>query len=189
MFTQGSGFWCGTAGRWLASCLLGLCVSSTGISLDAAAAPHEGELRAAVIVAIMRFTTWNTIAIEKPVLDVCLAGRPISTGVLLSVSGEQKVATRTLEVRSIGRKVDSCDVLVIGENVSDDEFEHLLAQAGGGAILTVCDGCRRGLAEDTIIQLRLRQQRVSFEVNLTRARSSGVSLDAQLLELATVVRR
>ena len=75
------------------------------------------------------------------------------------------------------------------EDINEDEYEQLIAHANGQSMLTVCDGCRRGLGEDAIIQLRLRQQRVSFEVNLARARSNNVALDAQLLELAALVRR
>ena len=186
MFKRGSGFWCGAIRLWLVRCLLGIATFSC---CHAVAAPSEGELRAAVIVAIMRFTSWQAEPLDKSVLNVCLVGKPISEAVLLSISGEQKVATRALSVRSVRRQLDACQIIVIGEDVNEVEYERLIAEANEKSMLTVCDGCRRGLGEDAIIQLRLRQQRVSFEVNLSRARSSGVALDAQLLELATVVRK
>lgn len=186
MFKQGSGFWCGAMRSWAVRCLLGVATFS---SCYASAAPSEGELRAAVIVAIMRFTSWQTDSVDRPVLDVCLAAKPISETVLLAISGEQKVATRTLNVRPVKRQLDACQVLVIGEDINEVEYERLIAEANEKSMLTVCDGCRRGLGEEAIIQLRLRQQRVSFEVNLSRAKSNGVALDAQLLELATVVRK
>lgn len=189
MFKQGSGFWRGRSCLWLARGLFSVVLCGPFPLLDAAAAPSEGELRAAVIVAIMRFTSWDTVSPEKPVLDVCLLGKPVSAEVLLAISGEQKVATRTLNVRLAQADPDQCQALVIGEDVDDDEYEQLIAQTNGQSILTVCDGCRRGLGEDAIIQLRLRQQRVSFEVNLARARNNNVALDAQLLELASLVRR
>ncbi len=186
MFKQGFGFWCGAIRLWLVRCLL--CVATFSFC-HAVAAPSEGELRAAVIVAIMRFTSWQAEPLDKSVLNVCLAGKPISEAVLLAISGEQKVAARALSVRPVRRQLDACQIVVIGEDVNEVEYERLIAEANEKSMLTVCDGCRRGLGEDAIIQLRLRQQRVSFEVNLSRARSSGVALDAQLLELATVVRK
>jgi len=186
MFKQGSGFWRGTMCLWLARWLLGIAIFSSGY---AGAAPSEGELRAAVIVAIMRFTSWQADPVDKSMLDVCLVGKPVSESVLLSISGEQKVATRVLNVRLVKRQLDACQVVVIGGDINEGEYERLIIEANEKSMLTVCDGCRRGLGEDAIIQLRLRQQRVSFEVNLSRARSSGVALDAQLLELATVVRK
>lgn len=189
MFKQGSGFRRGRSCLRLARGLLGALICGICASLGAATTPTEGELRAAVIVAIMRFTSWEAVASEKTVLDVCLVGKPVSAAVLLSISGEQKVAARALNVRPVQADTDNCQVMIIGEDIDDDEFEQLIARTDGRPILTVCDGCRRGLGEDAIIQLRLRQQRVSFEVNLVRARSNNVALDAQLLELAAVVRR
>ena len=190
MFKQGSGFSRGRRCRpSLARGLLCFVLCCPCILLDAVAAPSEGELRAAVIVAIMRFTSWESVPSEKTVLDVCLVGKPMSAAVLLAISGEQKVATRTLSVRSAQGDIAQCQALVIGEDIDDDEYEQLIVHTDGQSVLTVCDGCRRGLGEDAIIQLRLRQQRVSFEVNLARARSNNVALDAQLLELAALVRR
>jgi hypothetical protein len=171
--------------QWLARNLVAAMVGVAAVS--AVAAPSEGELRAAVIVAIMRFTAWP--AAEKPVLEVCLVGKPISQNTLLSIDGEQKVAGRALRVNPQRRTLEDCQVLILGEGVGEAEYERLITEADERAILTVCDGCKRGLGEDAIIQLRLRQQKVSFEVNLLRARSSGIALDAQLLELATVVRK
>lgn len=187
MFKQGFGYWRGRIAIWLARCMLGPVIFSGCFAVNAIAAPSEGELRAAVIVAIIRFTSWPTAENEE--LEVCLVGKPVSENVLLSVSGKQKVAARTLNVRMWKRTSDDCQAMIIGADVGDAEYERLIAEAAQKAILTVCDGCRRGLGEEAIIQLRLRQQKVSFEVNLAQARSSGVSLDAQLLELAAVVRK
>jgi len=170
--------------RLLSGAALYCCFSA----LAAHAAPNEGELRAAVIVAIMRFTSWTNISPDETRLDVCLTGRPLAELSLLAVSGKQKVSSRALHVRQVWRDIKACQVLVMGSEV-DTEFDQLLADAASQSTLTICDGCRRGLGEDAIIQLKLRQQRVSFEVNLEKAKNSGVTLDAQLLELAAVVRK
>lgn len=189
MSRQDSEFRCGRSRLSLARTWLGALIFSACASFEAAAAPTEGELRAAVIVAIMRFTSWQTVAAEKAALDVCLVGEPVSASVLLAVSGQQKVATRSVNVRPAQTSIHDCQVAVIGEEIDDEDYEQLITQSSGQSILTICDGCRRGLGEEAIIQLRLRKQRVSFEVNLARARSDNVALDAQLLELAAVVRR
>lgn len=189
MFKLGSGFWRGRYGLWLARGLFGFFIWSTCISLSSAASPSEGELRAAVIVALMRFTSWDSVAREKNLLDVCLLGKPVSAEVLLAVGSEQKVAARGLNIRPITQAIDHCQVVVIGGDVDFEDYERVIEQADGQPILTICDGCRRGFGEDAIIQLRLRQKRIIFEVNLARARSNDVVLDAQLLELAAVVWR
>ncbi|MCR6653399.1 MAG: YfiR family protein [Cellvibrionaceae bacterium] len=187
MFKRDLVYWRGRIAVWLAHWVFGSVIFASCLAVNAVAAPSEGELRAAVIVAIIRFTSWPVM--ENAVLEVCLVGRPVSENILLSISGKQKVATRTLNVHVAKRGSDDCQVMVIGADVGDAEYEQLMAAATEKAILTVCDGCRRGQGEEAIIQLKLRQQKVIFEVNLVQARSSGVSLDAQLLELATVVRK
>lgn len=154
--------------------------------------PTEAELRAAVIVAIMRFTTWpQAVAEPPPHLQVCLSGEPYSASHLLRVSGQQKVAGRTLQVSGSPSDTDvsSCQVLILGKALNRERSATLLQAADNHSILTVCDGCENSRHEDTIIHLTLRKQRVNFEVNLAKAKNNGMALDAQLLELASVVRK
>lgn len=153
---------------------------------------NEGKLRAAVIVGIMRFTSWpNQPQInDAESLDLCLIGRPTSQEFLLPISGERKVAGKALSVREVPQaKIHQCRVLVIGSGVSRGDTEQLLRLADGLSMLTVCDGCRNDFADGPIIYLTLRKQKVNFAVNLVRAKQTGVLLDAQLLELASEVRK
>lgn len=155
--------------------------------------PTEAELRAAVIVAIMRFTTWPSANVDTgtvPNLSVCLLGAPESADHLLRVSGQQKVAGRTLHVTNLA-DVDlaTCQTLVLGQELSRETLMTALQNADGHSILTICDGCDMSRHESIVIHLTLRKQRVNFEVNLAKAKSKGLALDAQLLELASVVRK
>jgi len=155
------------------------------------ASPTESELRAAVIVAIMRFTTWPSVdGLVPQDLDVCIAGAPDSASYLARVSGQQKVAGRTLQVKNLpNADINACQVLVLGRELNRESLAPLLQLSNEHSILTVCDGCRISRQEGIIIHLTLRKQRVNFEVNLAKAKSSGLALDAQLLELASVVRK
>lgn len=189
MSVQGHRHWIVQIYR-LASLALAL-MCCTLLPVSARANPTESELRAAVIVAIMRFTTWPQAGpAAPPEIQVCLAGSPNSASHLLRVSGQQKVAGRTLQVKSIaGTLVQDCQVLVLGDDLNRERFITLVHNANHHSILTICDGCDRIRLEDTIIHLTLRKQRVNFEVNLAKAKSNGLALDAQLLELASVVRK
>lgn len=158
------------------------------------AAPSGPELRAAVIVAILRFTSWQSVIPPSEVSEIrlCTVGQPRSAPYLQQASGVQKVAGHVLIVDDlpdfdIGG--GECHALVIGPQPLGFDFARLLAQADTQSLLTICDGCRGANAADTIIQLELHKQRVKFAVNLVKARASGVKLDAQLLELASVVRQ
>lgn len=189
MSEQGRRHWIVRIDRLAGVLLVLACLLSPAKTL---ANPTEAELRAAVIVAIMRFTTWPQVATEPPSnLQVCLSGEPQSASHLLRVSGQQKIAGRTVQVAGSPPDSDigACHVLVLGEVLNRERFSSLLQAADNHSILTVCDGCENSRHEDTIIHLTLRKQRVNFEVNLAKAKSNGVALDAQLLELASVVRK
>lgn len=160
----------------------------------AAPAPSGPELRAAVIVAILRFTSWQTVIPQTEISEVrlCTVGQPRSAPYLRLASGVQKVAGHVLVVDDLqldDAVSSGCNVLVIGPQPVNADLAQILAQADTHSLLTICDGCRGGHSADTIIQLDLHKQRVKFEVNLAKARASGVMLDAQLLELASVVRK
>lgn len=193
MSRQGNRHWSGRTyqrltGFGLACSLYALLLANALLLPTAQANPTEAELRAAVIVAIMRFTAWPPASPHiNSELDVCLAGNPISAVHLLPVSGQQKVAGHTLNVKPITNgNVTGCDVLVVG---GSERSSDLLQAADAASVLSICDGCKRDLGNHAIIRLTLRRQRVNFEVNLAKAKHNGLALDAQLLELASVVRK
>lgn len=163
----------------------------TQLSANAVTAT-EGRLRAAVIVGIMRFTTWPDTPEFKQAADInlCLIGAPTSAEFLLPISGQRRLQGKNITVRDVARaELDACQVLVIGGGISRHATRAVLAQADKAAILSICDDCRAELAAEPIINLTLRKKKVKFRVNLARAKQSGVGLDAQLLELALSVRK
>lgn len=170
-------------------------VAMLAMSVAPADTPPTGpELRAAVIVAILRFTSWQAVVptTEGSQVRLCTVGRPPSARFLQSASGVQKVGGHKLVVDELKPSEvlnGQCNALVIGPQLSGGELTQQLAQVDAQALLTICDGCRGLSVAETIIQLDLHRQRVRFEVNLAKARANGVMLDAQLLELASVVRK
>ncbi len=172
--------------------LVFVCVFGVFVPPAFAVTATEAKLRAAIIVGIMRFTSWPNIEKynDATSLNVCLVGKPTSQDYLLPVNGERKIAGKGLSVQSVpASEISSCHVVVLGEGVASADLDSLLAQADAGAMLSVCDGCRKELSSKPIIHLTLRKQKVNFGVNLARAKQTGVLLDAQLLELASEVRK
>lgn len=181
---------------WLASLCAAFLIVAVLVAHVASvqAAPTGAELRAAVIVAILRFTSWQAAVpeAEDSFVRLCAVGEPRSLPFLLPASGVQKVGGHILFVDILAPAAvadGQCNALVIGPRLSGRDSMNILAHADAGALLTICDGCRSDDAANTIIQLDLHKQRVRFEVNLAKARTNGVMLDAQLLELASVVRK
>lgn len=182
----------GWFGSVCATTLVVAALATTAASVQAA--PTGAELRAAVIVAILRFTSWQTVVpeAEDSFVRLCAVGEPRSLSFLLPASGVQKVGGHVLLVDTLepaAVATGQCNALVLGPRLSGRASADMFSHADAGALLTICDGCRSDDAAETIIQLDLHKQRVRFEVNLAKARASGVRLDAQLLELASVVRK
>ncbi len=152
----------------------------------------EGELRAAVTVGVLRFTSWNDreLLSTSDELSLCLVGSPISEPYLVPANGVAKVGKKNLNVSLLGGEDWSqCHSFVIGSKVKQERVRTILSYAQANNSLTVCDGCAERVDQDMMITLRLDDQRVRFEVNLAKALAANIRLDASLLELASQVRK
>ena len=143
----------------------------------------DTTIKAAFIARFPEFVGWPQS--ERPSsgpLSVCLSpAHPFGTKV--AESAGPSVRSRPLRVRTLSHRdvIDGCDVLYVAPaDVS------LLQRAQRQPILTVGDQpdfCRLG----GVINLRVIDRRVRFEVDLDQARQVGLTLDSQLLRLAAVV--
>jgi hypothetical protein len=156
------------------------------------ATAQEPQLRAAVILGVLRFTSWSHHDSSEKYLDVCTIGEPIAEPALLPISKLRKVANQTLLVRNLdGKKdvkIDSCDVLVYGAGSKKASLSLSLQHTDAHPVLTICDGCKLSTAATTIRLIQLGG-RIGFEVNLDNANKQGLILSSSLLELASEVRR
>ena len=156
-----------------------------GVSVSAALAQSvpDTTIKAAFIARFPEFVAWpRPDAPPSGPLSVCLSpAHPFGTKV--AEAAGPAVGSRPLRVRVLNRRdvVDGCDVLYIAPlDIS------LLQRAQRQPILTVGDQpdfCRLG----GVINLRVIDRRVRFEVDLDQAREVGLTLDSQLLRLAAVV--
>lgn len=151
----------------------------------------EGELRAAVTVGVLRFTTWqDTVLQPDEDLQLCLVGKPISGPFLLPVAGATRIGNRVLRVNVLkNNELNRCQALVLGAKVKPEKLAALADFAQRNRILTVCDGCVAAAADLAMITLKLERDRVRFDVNLQQSTAAQIRLDASLLELASRVRK
>jgi hypothetical protein len=153
---------------------------------------QEPQLRAAVILGVLRFTSWSHHDGSEKYLDVCTVGDPVAAPTLLLVSKLHKVVNKTLLVRNLdGKKnikIDSCDVLVFGAGSRKVSLSLGMQHTAAHPVLTICDGCKLPDAATTIKLIQIGN-RIGFEVNLENANIHGINLSSSLLELASEVRR
>ncbi|MGH9372166.1 MAG: YfiR family protein [Vicinamibacterales bacterium] len=169
------------------SLLLGACI---WIAHPAAQDPGpEYRLKAAFVSKFPEFTEWPESALSnRKTLDLCVA-RPNPFGSSLSdlVVGET-VRGRPLVARDVAdaRAIDTCQLLFV-PRLPARARKALLARAATRPILTVGD-YPGFLDEGGIVNLRLVDGQVRFEINVAAANRAGVRLSSQLLRLALNVR-
>ena len=146
----------------------------------------EYRLKAAFLYNFAAFTEWpESVA---GVLNACVYGTDPFASHLDQLEG-RLVAGRVLAVRRVSRAgaLDACHVVFIASSESAD-IEYVLGQLGGRPVLTIADvpdAARRGVA----INMHTLNDKVTFEANLSAARSQGLTLSSKLLRLAREIHR
>jgi hypothetical protein len=146
----------------------------------------EYALKAAFLYNFARFTEWPA----PPAHDftLCVYGRNPFGDRLDTITGKP-LHGKPVRVLLPGT-VDSlseCHILFIADSALSS-LPHVLAALERQPVLTVVEG--EGQVEQGImVGLLLDGSRIAFEVNLSAVRRSGISVSAQLLELARRVYR
>ncbi|HET9300370.1 MAG TPA: YfiR family protein [Candidatus Polarisedimenticolaceae bacterium] len=177
----------GSAALWLlvsAGCL------AAAVVVAFAAQPTDRDVKAAFLFNFPSYVEWPARAFSGP-------GEPLVIGILgddpFGHVLEELVAGRSvqghpLEVRRLTQLADAEAVHVVYLGYSDPaDIRFAAAILRDRPVLTVSDGER--LAEHgAMINLRVRGQKVGFDINLEAADEAGLKLSSQLLKLARIVR-
>ena len=162
---------------------LAIVASLALLSVGFAQPVPDTTVKAAFVARFSEFVEWPpSDRTPSRALSVCLSpAHPFGTKV--AESAGTSVQGRPVSVRTLGRRdvVDGCDVLYIAR-----ADLSLLQRAQRKPILTVgdqADFCQLG----GIINLRIIDRHVRFELDLAQARQVGLRLDSQLLRLAAAV--
>lgn len=148
----------------------------------------EYAVKANYLYKLGPFVGWPAHAFTSPSapFTVCVLGRdPFGAALDQAVQG-QSVAGRPVAVRrlqSVSRS-SACHVLYIGR-ATEQPITEILQLLDGSPILTVTDerqGGRGGL-----VHFVVRDGRVRFGADASRARGSGLTLSSKLLGLAVPV--
>jgi hypothetical protein len=155
-----------------------------------AAPPTDRDVKAAFLFNFPSYVEWPAEAFSGP-------GEPLVIGILgedpFGRTLEELVAGRSVQghplvVRRLTRLTDVERVHVVYLGFRDPvDIQFAAATLRDRPILTVTDGER--LAEyGAMINLRVRGQKVGFDINLEAAGEAGLKLSSQLLKLARIVR-
>ncbi len=175
--------------RLLGSFLLVIVLVPLGVRVVAQSTAAEYQLKAAFVSKFPEFTEWPDTALDgRDTIELCIA-RPNPFGpALAELTNGQSLRGRKLSTREVEspRDIDSCQLLFI-PNLSAPLRRAFLGRAAMLPVLTVGD-YPAFLNEGGVVNLRIANGRVRFDVNVEASNRVGVRLGSQLLRLAAMVR-
>jgi hypothetical protein len=155
-----------------------------------AAPPTERDVKAAFLFNFPSYVEWPPQAFSAPgePLVIGIVGDDPFGPVLDDLVAGRSVQGHPLTVRRLIRLSEAEALHVVYLGYSDPaDIQFAAATLRDRPVLTVADGER--LAEHgAMINLRLRGQKVGFDINLEAADAAGLKLSSQLLKLARIVR-
>ena len=165
--------------------LLGLAGTLLLASGAARAQSDEVSVKAAFLYRFIQFTEWPVPPTEPFVL--CVLGHTPMDEALSRLSGKAVLNGLRITVQHLQPRdpLAGCHALYLDDS-QRRKAEELLPRLAGAPILTVTDS--DGLADrGLMIELRKRDLKLGFDVNLQAVRASGMSLSSRLLKLASFV--
>jgi hypothetical protein len=148
----------------------------------------EYEVKAAFIYNIAKFVEWPEKALSesKSVFNLCIIGADPFGRSVQQIEGKI-VKGRRLEVTRVAsvREVKGCNALFISRS-EKERLAGITEAAGSLSVLTIGD--TEGYAPGGVmVNFRLEQRKVRFDIDLEKTKRSRLLISAQLLKLARTV--
>jgi hypothetical protein len=148
---------------------------------------EAARVKAAILAKLPEFIDWPSQAVQgRSTFDVCVAQPdPFGKDLTDLVAGAIEEHPAAVRVVAHDADADLCQVLFIPPARSGGRA--LLARVAAKPVLTVGDA-PSFLNDGGIINFRIVDGRVRFEVNVDAAQRAGLRISSQLLRLAVAVR-
>jgi hypothetical protein len=176
-----------TAHRTVIAGLLASAVIVGALRGDAAQSPlTDAQAKAGFLYNCAMFIEWPEGAVRGGEIVVGVAGDDAVVTLISDMQG-RKVNGRVIRVKAVRPNDDPHDlqILFLGDDLHGSYA--LLARIGDAPILTIgeqADFTSKG----GVIRLYTEQERLRFEINMTRAERAGLRVSAKMLGLARIVR-
>ena len=150
----------------------------------------EYKIKAAFLLNFAKFITWpeQTFTSTKQPFSFCVVGRD-PFGPALTPLQSRTVAAHPIKVQYLKKpaETETCQMLFIADSEKEN-LTSMVEELDEMAIVTVSD--IPGFADQGgIIEFVTRQGRLSFRINLARAKKCHLRIHASLLNLAAEVIR
>jgi hypothetical protein len=153
--------------------------------------PAEYELKAAFLYNFIKFTEWPAAELAKGdgAFIIGVLGRDPFGAALDKVIEGETVHNKTIVAKRFARMDEtaaSSHVLFISSS-EENNLPALLRLLGGQSVLTVSE-IENFAQRGGVISLKKEYNRVVFEINLEAAKRAKLTMNAQLLKLAKIVK-
>ena len=150
----------------------------------------EYQVKAAFLYNFAKFVEWPPEAFktpQDPILICVLGHNPFGNALEEAIHGKS-IAGRTFAYRQVSdaESASACQILFVG-SAENKHFRSLLENLKPMGILTV--GEAQGFAADGgVINFKLDDGRIHFEINVDAAEHEKLHISAKLLSLAQIVK-
>ncbi len=170
-----------------------LAAAILGTVIAAGAQPHldEYQVKAAFLYNFAKFVEWPPRAFKdaSDPIAICIAGEtPIYAQLDSAVTGKM-AGKRSFAVRKVSdaQHAEGCHILFIGL-AERKRIPAILTGVRGLGILTVGE-TPEFIANGGVVDFKLEDGRVRFEINLEAAEQEQLRISSKLLSLAEIVTR
>lgn len=174
---------CSPARRWVRACAAALALCG-GVLPTLAHELPEYQVKAGFVYNFAVLTTWP--ADMGDALKLCVYGHD-PFGPELDALGGKLIGSRTLSVerKNTVESLKTCQIVFIPDSEAP-RVVRIVEALRGLPVLTIAENAGAAHA-GVMLNLRMVQDRITFEVNQGTARRAGLQFSAKLLRLATEV--
>lgn len=160
-----------------------------GIWVPIMAADAEEELKSAIVLSFLRYSTWPSVASSDGMLTVAVLGRQSLLDVLRRLLDGKTVSNRTIRIVEMKTAAEPCrcQVLYLGSSNKRAEIKQALTAARAARVLTIGE-TDHFLESGGAVNLLILDGHMSFEVNLEAVGESGVEISSKLLRLGQILK-
>jgi hypothetical protein len=152
--------------------------------------PTENEIKSAYLYNFGKFVKWPPKATSvAEFFTICVLGDDTFGSTLETTIARESINGKRVLVKRLAKpqETTNCHILFISSS-QQSRLKEILTELESTSVLTVSDMpefTRRG----GMIQFVVEENKVRFEVNLTSAERTGLTLSSQLLKVAISVKR
>ena len=172
----------------LPAMLVALLCSASAFSMADNHQTTEYKLKAAFLYNFSRFVTWPEHARQKNgEFNLCILGSDPFRELLDPLSGKS-VQNSSLNIKRLTTldQDHGCQIIYISQT-GNRNLKHIMSGLKTQAALTVSD-IEGFTAYGGIIQFKLVDNKVRFNINTDNASQAGLTISSKLLSLATIIR-